>query len=146
MHPFFLLTAHRRRISDCDEILQGDSSSTDLYIFVSYEQGLIIATLMACMGGCLDFRTALAANSLMPFQLTAHTLDLYVKITFPTGGILASPHTLLLPLYRDLSPFHFLSEGLLGKSVTCIKVSSFQRHCSRFVSYALQSDFPMNLI
>ena len=80
-----------------------------------YEQGLIMATLMACMGGCLDFRTALAANSLMPFQLTTHTLYLYVKITFPTGGVLASPHALLLPLHCDLSPFHLLSEGLLEK-------------------------------
>ena len=82
-------------------------------------------TLMACMGGCLDFRTALAANSLIPFQLTTHTLDLDFKIAFPTGGVLASPHALLLPLHRDLSPFHFLSEGLFGRSVTCIKVSLY---------------------
>ena len=80
---------------------------------------------MASMGGCLDFRTALAANSLIPFQLTTHTLDLDFKIAFPTGGVPASPHTLLLPLYRDLSPFHFLSEGLFGRSVTCIKVSLY---------------------
>ena len=77
------------------------------------------------MYGCLDFRIASAANSLIPFQLTTHTLDLDVKIAFPTGGVLASPHTLLLPLYRDLSPFHFLSEGLFGRSVTCIKVSLY---------------------
>ena len=85
------------------------------------------------MYGCLDFRIAFAANSLIPFQLTTHTLDLDVKITFPTGGVLANPHALLLPLHRDLSPFHLLSEGLLGQSVICIKVISFQRHYSQFI-------------
>ena len=64
------------------------------------------------MGGCLDFRTASAANSLNPFQLTTHTLDLDVKVAFPTGGVLAGPHTLLLPLHSDLSPFHLLMRAI----------------------------------
>ena len=79
------------------------------------------------MGSSLDFRTAPAAH-LLPFQLTTHTLGMDVKIAFPTGGVLASPHALLLPFHRDLSPFHLLSEGLFGKSVICI---------SQFISKAL---------
>ena len=88
------------------------------------------------MGSSLDFRTAPAAH-LLPLQLTAHTLDLDVKVAFPAGGVLASPHALLLPLHRDLSPFHLLSEGLFGRSVICIKVSSSPGHYSQFISYEL---------
>ena len=84
--------------------------------------------MMATLDSSLDFRTAPAAH-LLPFQLTTHTLDLDVKIAFPTGGVLASPHSLLLPLHRDLSPFHLLSEeGPFWKSVICI---------SQFISKAL---------
>ena len=63
------------------------------------------------MGSSPHFGTAPAAH-LFPFQLITHALDFDVKIAFPTGGVLASPHALLLPLHRDLSPFHLLSEGL----------------------------------
>ena len=58
--------------------------------------------LIATLGGSLNFRKAPGAH-LLPFQLATHTLDLDVKIAFPTGGVLASPHALLLSLHRDLS-------------------------------------------
>ena len=103
MHPFFLSTATEVGISDCDERLEGKSSSTEHYILKHRNKLGLIATL----GSSLNFRTAPDAH-LLPFQLTTHTLDLDVKVAFPTGGVLPSPHALLLPFHRDLSPFHLL--------------------------------------
>ena len=72
------------------------------------------------MGSSLDFRTAPAAH-LLPLQLIAHTLDLDVKVAFPAGGVLASPHALLLPLHRDLSPFHLLMRAIRRRVIKSIK-------------------------
>ena len=74
------------------------------------------------MDSSLDFGIAPAAH-LFPLQLTTLALDLDVKIAFPTGGVLASPHALLLPLNRDLSPFHLLMRAIRRK-VICI-IASF---------------------
>ena len=51
----------------------------------------------------------LSSYSLL-FELAAHALNTDVKVAFPTGGVGASPHTLLFPLHNDLSPLHLLKE------------------------------------
>ena len=63
---------------------------------------------------CVTFKQAHSTSSRsdLLLELTAHALNTDVEVAFPTGGVGAGPHPLLLPLHNDFSPLHLLKDRI----------------------------------
>ena len=63
-------------------------------------------------------------------ELAADALDADVEVAFLTGGVVARPHPLLLPLHSDLPPLHLLNREVEKNDMSVYERSDQQVECT----------------